>query len=159
MASNICSVLTKWFVLGIIVFFLSACIPVMAPRRPVRRAPAPPAPAPAPTYSEPSPQKPSPAETPPREPTPRAVASLTLAEQGRMLIQEKRADDAIRTLERAMNLYPKNGEVYYYLAEAWLLKGNVAQATEYNRLAGIYLSKNPQWGPKVERQRKTILSH
>ena len=84
------------------------------------------------------------------------MAALELTEQGRILIEEKRPDAAIRILERAMNLYPKNGKVYYYLSEAWLLKDNIAQASEFNRLARIYLQKDPDWANRVERQRIKI---
>ena len=146
--------LIRWAVPGMLVFFLIGCVPMMAPPAPDRPVPAPQEP--VPDDSDPLGRTPPPVEAPTQKLPPRAVAALTLTEQGRVLIEEKRADDAIRTLERAMNLYPKNGKVYYYLADAWLLKGNVAQAAEFNRLAAIYLQKDHQWGPQVERQRIKI---
>jgi len=73
-----------------------------------------------------------------------------------MLLERGRTDDAISLLERAMGLHPTNGENYYYLAEAWLLKGKTAQAQEFNRLAGIYLEKDAQWTVKVIEQTKRI---
>lgn len=73
-----------------------------------------------------------------------------------MLLERGRTDDAISLLERAMGLHPTNGENYYYLAEAWLLKGRTAQAEEFNRLAGIYLEKDARWMGRVIQQRKRI---
>jgi predicted Zn-dependent protease len=73
-----------------------------------------------------------------------------------MFIKKKRPDAAIRTLERAMNLYSKDGKIYYYLAQAWLLKGNTGQAGEFNRLARIYLQKDSMWAGRVESQRLEI---
>jgi len=98
-------------------------------------------------------------EEAPRTPTPlspRVLASLQLTDQGRMLLERGRTDDAISLLERAVSLYPTNGENYYYLAEACLLKGNPAQAGEFNRLAGMYLEREPLWMEKVLEQRKRI---
>ena len=92
----------------------------------------------------------------PSQDSPRALASLRLTDQGRMLLERGRTDDAISLLERAMGLHPTNGENYYYLAEAWLLKGRTAQAAEFNRLAGIYLEKDDRWMGKVIEQRKRI---
>ena len=104
------------------------------------------------------PQKlPSQPPTPPvRQPSPRAIASLQLTEQARMLLQADQADEAIRVLEQAVNVNPSNGQNYYYLAEAWIKKGNIAQAVEFNRLAGIYLSKDPAWTAKVVKQKRYL---
>ena len=73
-----------------------------------------------------------------------------------MLLERGRTDDAISLLERAMSLYPTNGENYYYLAEAWLMKAKTAQAEEFNRLACIYLEKDARWIDKVVEQTKRI---
>ncbi|MEA3232805.1 MAG: tetratricopeptide repeat protein [Thermodesulfobacteriota bacterium] len=138
-----------------LIFFLAGCarvivVPTADRPKPSRSQ------EPAPSPSEPSTPTRPPVETPTQQPTPRALAASELTEQGRILIEEKRPDDAIRTLERAMNLYPKNGKVYYYLSEAWLLKENIAQAMEFNRLARIYLQKDPEWTSRVEHQRLKI---
>lgn len=89
-------------------------------------------------------------------PSPRALASLQLTNQGRMLLSNGRPDDAIRILERAVSLNPNNGQNYYYLAEAWLSKGNASQAKAFNDLADIYLEDNSQWMDKVMEQRERI---
>ncbi len=113
----------------------------------LRRPPVTPAPQlPAPTA--PIPETVEPAD-------PRHEASLQLTYQGRMLIQQERYDDAIRALERAISLYPQNGESYYYMAEAWLAKGSFRQAGEFNRLAEMYL-ESQEWSPRLDRQSSEI---
>jgi tetratricopeptide (TPR) repeat protein len=88
--------------------------------------------------------------------SPHAQASLQLTEQGRSLLENGKANDAISTLERAINLNPTNGLNYYYLSEAWLFKGNFNQAEEFNSLAEIYLKASPEWALRVRSQRGRI---
>jgi predicted Zn-dependent protease len=116
----------------------------------------------------PAPQSPSLTEPAPREektetsetrqdmPPPHVVASLQLTDQGRTLLEKGQTDNAIRILERAVNLNPANGENYYYLAEAWIRKRNPSQAKEFNRLAGLYLHDDKAWLSKVKVQREQI---
>jgi len=119
---------------------------------PMRRPPVTPVPQqPAPT----EPPAPIPETQPPADP--RHKASLQLSNQGRLLLQQERIDDAIRTLEQSISLYPQNGESYYYMAEAWLAKGSFRQAEEFNHLAGMYLN-NPDWSSRVNEQRLVIES-
>jgi tetratricopeptide (TPR) repeat protein len=73
---------------------------------------------------------------------PRVAASLQLTDQGRRLIEERMPDKAIRVLEQAVSLHPTNGQNYYYLSEAWLMKGSAAQAKEFNQLAEIHLKED-----------------
>ncbi|MFC1534585.1 tetratricopeptide repeat protein [Thermodesulfobacteriota bacterium] len=115
-------------------------------------------------YSTPSKQIPEPRSTVPgpeqshgmKEPAPRTIASLRLTEQARLLIKSKKPDEAIRTLEKALNIDPNNGRNYYFLAEAWMIKGNKIQAIEFNRMARIYLSKDAVWMLKVQQQKERI---
>ena len=88
--------------------------------------------------------------------SPRALAALQLTEQGRIFLENNQPDDAIGILERALNLNPNNGRNYYYLAEAWLMKWNIGQATEFNRLAEIYLEDDHEWLNRVLLQRERI---
>lgn len=88
--------------------------------------------------------------------SPRALAALQLTEQGRMFLENNQPDDAIGILERALNLNPDNGRNYYYLAEAWLMKWNIGQAAEFNRLAEIYLKDDSEWLSRVILQRERI---
>lgn len=109
-----------------------------------------PSPSPAPTVLEKE-------QTLPRQDeSPRAVASLRLTEQARVLLETGKVDDAITTLERAMNLNPSNGQNYYYLAEAWFKKGNPSQAREFNRLAALYLKDDANWMSRVKEQQERI---
>jgi predicted Zn-dependent protease len=87
---------------------------------------------------------------------PGAVASLQLTEQGKMLLKKGEPDAAISILERAVNLNPSNGQNYYYLAEAWLFKGERDQADEFNRLAELYLGTQPDWAGRVREQKDRI---
>ncbi len=92
----------------------------------------------------------------PVKPSPRAVASLRLTDQGRLFLESGNPDHAIRMYEKALNLDPANGPNYYYLSEAWLVKGNIAQAAEFNRLAAIYLEDDDKWMDRVMQQRERI---
>ena len=68
-------------------------------------------------------------------------------------------DDAISMLERAVSLNPTNGINYFYLSEAWLLKGDTVQAEEFNRLAAIYLRDDIEWMARVMEQGENIRWH
>jgi predicted Zn-dependent protease len=94
--------------------------------------------------------------SPRQDDSPRAVASLRLTEQARVLLESGKVDEAISTLERAMNVNPSNGQNYYYLAEAWRKKGNASQAREFNRLAAMYLKDDPNWMNRVKDQQERI---
>jgi len=94
----------------------------------------------------------------PGKPSPGAMASLNLRRQAVSLIESGRLEEAIRILERAINLAPSDGVNYFYLAEAWRLKGNTARALEFNRLAALYLDDSETWQERIKRQRRDILS-
>lgn len=87
---------------------------------------------------------------------PRAQASLELTKQGIEQYQQGQVDDAMNTFERAASLFPGNGENYYWLAEAWLHKGNAEQALEYHRLARRHLSRESTWGDRLQTQQDSI---
>ena len=89
-------------------------------------------------------------------PAPRTLASLRLTNQAQALIESNRPDEAIRILEKSLNMDPNNGLNYFFLAEAWIIKRNKTQALEFNRLAGIYLNEDPVWMDKVQRQKEHI---
>jgi tetratricopeptide (TPR) repeat protein len=95
-------------------------------------------------------------ETTPEKQSPRALAALQLTDQGRMFLEQGRPDDAIGIFERALNLNPNSGMNYYYLSEAWLMKGNIAQAAEFNRLAEIYFKDDNLWLDRLMEQRERI---
>ena len=87
---------------------------------------------------------------------PRMLASLQLTDQGRRLVEKRQPDKAIRVLEQAVSLHPTNGQNYYYLSEAWLMKGFADQAKEFNHLAEIHLEDDHQWMIRVGRQADRI---
>jgi len=88
--------------------------------------------------------------------SPRVVASLQLTDQGRRLLEDRQPDKAIRILEQAVSLHPTNGRNYYYLSEAWLMKGSAAQAREFNLLAEIHLKEDREWMIRVANQADRI---
>jgi predicted Zn-dependent protease len=95
-------------------------------------------------------------ELPEAKHRPRELASLHLTEQGRMLLENGKIDDAISVLERAVSLSANNGRNFFYLSEAWLRKGNVKQAREWNRLAEMYLAEDREWSQRVYDQSERI---
>lgn len=145
---------------GCLLLLLAGCttvIPAPQPSRtPPRRAELPPPPPESAPAEKPAPPAPETAEIPREPPSPRALASLELSRQAQSLIEEGRNDEAIRILERAVNLHPGSGENYYYLAEAWRRKGNLSQASEYNNLAAIRFKDDPFWMERVALQKKRI---
>jgi hypothetical protein len=104
--------------------------------------------------AEPKPTIPAP--TQPQRQAPRVTASLRLTEQARLLIESKKPDEAITILEKAVNIDTNNGQNYYLLAEAWMMKGNPKQAKEFNRIAGMYLKDDATWALKVLQQKERI---
>lgn len=113
------------------------------------------------TYEEESTDQPQPlvGTQPPAvdpQPGPRAIASLEMTAQGKNLLSQGQPDAAIRLLERAVQLNPINGENYYYLAEAWIMKETVSQAREFNDLAQMYFVDDQKWLERAKKQRKRI---
>lgn len=95
-------------------------------------------------------------EAPP--PSPREEASVRLIEEGKNHLQAGNYDNAIRMFEQAVGLNPDNGQSYYYLAQAWLKKGGLSQAKEFNSLARIYLKNDEDWRIRVDKQANQISS-
>lgn len=93
----------------------------------------------------------------PDQPSPRILASLKLTDQGRRYVDTGDADRAIRVLEQAISLNPNNGQNYYYLSEAWLMKGFAAEARQFNSLAESHLTGDKDWEKLVTRQAERIL--
>ena len=93
---------------------------------------------------------------PAQEPDANARAAAAMVRQGRQHLTRGELDAAIRVLERSVALDSTNGQNYYYLAEAWLMKKNARQAREFNRLAGIQLAQDANWKTRVGRQKNRI---
>jgi tetratricopeptide (TPR) repeat protein len=85
-----------------------------------------------------------------------AQAAEALVDQGRQLLAQGAPDAAIRVLERSVALDSNSGQNYYYLAEAWIMKQNIHQAREFNRLADLYLGRDPEWKTRIDRQNDRI---
>jgi tetratricopeptide (TPR) repeat protein len=145
--SRNCSRVSRISIFSLLCLALSAC--AIVPESPPSPSSSP-SPSPSPTVLEKD------QSLSRQDESPRAVASLRLTEQARVLLETGKVDDAITTLERAMNLNPSNGQNYYYLAEAWLKKGNSSQAREFNRLAAMYLKDAPNWMGRVKDQQERI---
>lgn len=160
----------KWIIIGVGLIFLTGCSilapkPVPEPEKPEVNRHLPPKEIPGqapeaaekPLVSKPiSPKKEKPADPSGNKQSPMALAALSFSEQGQAHLKNKKPDEAIRVLERAVNLNPRNGENYYYLAEAWLMKGNAVQAKEFNHLAEIYMKTDPGWKLKIESQKDRV---
>jgi Tfp pilus assembly protein PilF len=84
--------------------------------------------------------------------TPRGNASLQLTQEGTELLNAGKPDNAIRLFEQAIGLDANNGQCYYYMAQAWLVKGVQSEAREFNSLARDYLKDDADWTNRVDRQ-------
>lgn len=133
----------------------SACATQPDVRPPARPLPAPP-PQKEPAPATPAPAPPPRSVEPPAAPSPRLAASRHLTEEARKLLETGKPDEAIRTLERAVNLSPTNGQNFYYLSEAWMMKKDIRQAEEFNGLAARYLKDDSMWAARVSQQAERI---
>ncbi len=88
--------------------------------------------------------------------SPRENAALQLTQEGRQYLSVGEPDNAIRLFEQAVGLNPNDGECYYYLAEAWLAKGVLSEAREFNSLARDYLKNDAGWSDRVIQQEDRI---
>jgi tetratricopeptide (TPR) repeat protein len=86
----------------------------------------------------------------------RERAAETLTANGRQELQQGRPDAALRLFEQAVSLSPHYGPGHFYLAEAWLAKGNAAQAREFHRLAALYLEKDASWRTRLADQARRL---
>jgi tetratricopeptide (TPR) repeat protein len=111
-----------------------------------------------PSSSPPQSVSPLPEESPEpqKQSNPHVLAALQLTQRGATLLTKGEPDTAIRVLERAVSLNPSDGRSYYYLSEAWFMKGNAEQAKEFNRLAELYLQSDTDWRTRVARQSDRI---
>jgi tetratricopeptide (TPR) repeat protein len=145
--------ISKYLIWAVVLLLVGGCAPKRSITWPPGSQPVPTDELPPRAQQQPATQSETPpAETEPEKPNPRALAALTFSDQGRAYIESGNPDAAIQTLERAVNLYPQSGINYYYLAEAWLMKKNLSQATEYNHLAAVYFKDDPEWMSRAEAQ-------
>ena len=87
---------------------------------------------------------------------PQQIAARELTERGRRQLDNRKPDAAIRDLERALSLNPGDGQICYYLAEAWLMKIDAQRAEEFNRMAESLFKDDPDWLVRIARQADRI---
>ncbi|MEM7676802.1 MAG: tetratricopeptide repeat protein [Myxococcota bacterium] len=88
--------------------------------------------------------------------SPQATAARALIEQAKKMLKSGSVDSALVRLERAASISPRDGEAHYWLAQAWLDKGNQSQAAEHHRLASRYLSGRSEWQARLDRQAAAV---
>jgi len=130
-----------------ILLLLSACRTVLPPPEPLPPTP------PARPETIPPPSMPSPDTESVRL---REQAAETLTASGRQELQQGHPDAALRLFEQAVSLSPHYGPGHYYLAEAWLAKGNAPQARQFHRLAALYLEKDASWRTRLADQARRL---
>ncbi len=81
------------------------------------------------------------------------IASVSLVENARQMREKGKVDDAIRTLERAIEIDAYNGEAFYELALCWKKKGSMKKSLSFadraerlfagrrDKLRNVYLLK------------------
>src|SRR5216683_7490250 len=77
--------------------------------------------------------------------TPALAASLRFAEEARRQLAEKKTDEAIRTLARAVSIDPGNPFEYFLLGRSYVAKGNCQQAMTFFKRAEIGFASRPDW--------------
>lgn len=77
--------------------------------------------------------------------SPARSASLRTVESARDQIVSGHADEAMRTLSRALAIDPSDPYVYFYLGRAYLMKKDYTQALTFLRRAEIGFSSDPAW--------------
>ena len=90
------------------------------------------------------------------EPSSRTRAARDLNLKAASLLKNHKPDAAIDFLERSIAIDPSNGQAYYYLSNAWLMKKDQKQAYEFNRLAEEYIEDDEEWHQRVLEQKTLI---
>jgi cytochrome c-type biogenesis protein CcmH/NrfG len=130
------------------IFFL---IPAACARQVIRSVPA------GDVSKEQTVERPAGPEIPVSPKSPGELASLQLTDQARRFLESGNAESAIRVLERSVALHPYNGEGYFLLAEAWILKKDTQRALSFHRIAQTYLKGEPSWEERILDQHQKIL--
>jgi Flp pilus assembly protein TadD len=77
--------------------------------------------------------------------TPALAASLRFTEEARRQLAERKTDEAIRTLARAVSIDPGNPFEYFLLGRSYVAKGNCQQAMTFFKRAEIGFASRPDW--------------
>ena len=78
-------------------------------------------------------------------PNPARAASLRITERERVALERGNTNDAIRELAHAISIDPSNSYAYFYLARAYAVRKDYAQANTFFKRAEIGLGNNPLW--------------
>ena len=143
-----CRRMCLFTIAGIAVCFIAGCAPeriISTPRHPK--------PPPSETQEKIPPTSDAPQTAPA---TSRETASLELVRQAERHLLAHDPHHAIRTLEKALQLNPVEGQNYYLMAEAWIQLKQPKQALEYHRLAAMYLPPLAVWQEKMRLQEEKI---
>jgi hypothetical protein len=81
---------------------------------------------------------------------PALSASLRLVESARGEIEKSRADDAIRSLGRAVSIDPTDPYAYFYLGRAYMAKNDYPQALAFFGRSEVGLRATPVWLGEVK---------
>ncbi|MCX7823575.1 MAG: hypothetical protein N2260_09080 [Syntrophobacterales bacterium] len=109
---------------------------------------------------QPAPKERTPSKTiepPTSKGAPQAMASIKLVDNARQLRVNGKVDEAIRTLERAIELDAYNGEAFYEMALCWQNKKDFNKALKFADRAEQVYSKNPEKLKKVYLLKAQIL--
>jgi tetratricopeptide (TPR) repeat protein len=82
--------------------------------------------------------------------TPNVAAALRLIEDGRLLLEHERYDQARERFERAVSIDPTSLYGYYFLAQVSYRQQNYAQASAFaGRAAGLAARADPAWQARI----------
>jgi len=81
--------------------------------------------------------------------TPQTLASVKLVDDARQMRVKGKVDEAIRLLERAVEVDAYNGEAFYELAICWKAKGDMKKALSFADRAEHIYAGNPDKLKKV----------
>ncbi|MEJ5301717.1 MAG: tetratricopeptide repeat protein [Thermodesulforhabdaceae bacterium] len=81
--------------------------------------------------------------------TPQVLASVRLVDDARQMRVKGKVDEAIRLLERAIEVDAYNGEAFYELALCWKAKGDIKKALSFADRSERIFAGNPEKLKKV----------
>lgn len=87
---------------------------------------------------------------------PRAKAAQALLRQGQEQLESGEPEASIASLQRAVDMDPNCGACSFWLAEAWLVQGDKAQAREHHQRAQRLLGADSDWEIRLKAQGKRL---
>jgi tetratricopeptide (TPR) repeat protein len=77
-------------------------------------------------------------------------------EEGKISLGQKRFDEATEKFQEAVNIDPRNGEAFYYLALVKYEKGEYDQVMNFLTKAEALLKNDSKWASEIGRLRKEV---